>query len=481
MYAGDPPNIAARRMEEDRLADARAVVAGQAVVGKMAQFEIRTAGKIQSRVAKERVERGKAVMAEQLNRRRARLARMLETERQQLQAEIEASFETPEQLKERMFARARELQAKREADRMATLKDLEEKRWRQQSDLLRARDSELTVKRTTEERAAQLREKEEALAREAEEAARFAEHWKRDAEAREARELEEKAKRSQANSALREELDRLTTMRREMSEAEKEHAREQDRMTMDQWKAIDHAEAERLAEKKRRNAEEHARVMAMNKEHAEKRAIEAAREFADDKVRLKATLDREAAQEQAERDFAAQLKAEAQAHRRALVEQMAIQAEETGYLDDMQREFEEAMWKKRQDQWDAEAEARRRLMREVDETRQAQLREKDYLTAAEREAAAREAEELKRKIAAEDAAEMERVAGVKERLRMQQEHVREQMAQKERATRMQKQQDYLEVKLMQKEERKYVAKVDELLAAPAPATQFRRKKSQWFY
>lgn len=67
-----------------------------------------------------------------------------------------------------------------------------------------------------------------------------------------------------------------------------------------------------------------------------------------------------------------------------------------------------------------------------------------------------------------------------ELLMQQQAYIRHQMEEKERRARLQAQQDFLEVKLMQKEEGKYVSKVKQLLEAPAPETQFRRKTAQWF-
>jgi hypothetical protein len=76
----------------------------------------------------------------------------------------------------------------------------------------------------------------------------------------------------------------------------------------------------------------------MNEVHAEERARQARAEFEEDVARLQVVLAREAEQERIEKEAAARRRAEAQAHRRALVAQMAIQAEETSYLDDMQRE-----------------------------------------------------------------------------------------------------------------------------------------------
>ncbi len=50
------------------------------------------------------------------------------------------------------------------------------------------------------------------------------------------------------------------------------------------------------------------------------------------------------------------------------------------------------MWKKRQDQWDVEAEARRRLMEEVDAGRKLQMRLREEAEAVERARAATDAE-----------------------------------------------------------------------------------------
>jgi hypothetical protein len=86
---------------------------------------------------------------------------------------------------------------------------------------------------------------------------------------------------------------------------------------------------------------------------------------------------------------------------------------------------------------------------------------------------------LVERMRAMEIAEEEKRLQRKMTLAEQQEHVRRQMEEKERRRRLQAQQDFLEVKLMQKEESKYAEKVQELLRAPAPETQFRRKAAQW--
>jgi uncharacterized Fe-S radical SAM superfamily protein PflX len=63
-----------------------------------------------------------------------------------------------------MFARARELQAQREAERQEQLRELEMKRFRQQSDLLRSRESQMRVLAATNGRGEQLDEKDRIAA-----------------------------------------------------------------------------------------------------------------------------------------------------------------------------------------------------------------------------------------------------------------------------------------------------------------------------
>ena len=69
-YPGLPANIAARRAEEDRLHAARSVVAETEKIGHMTAFEVRTVGKIQARIRRDRLERGKKEADEALERRR---------------------------------------------------------------------------------------------------------------------------------------------------------------------------------------------------------------------------------------------------------------------------------------------------------------------------------------------------------------------------------------------------------------------------
>ena len=65
------------------------------------------------------------------------------------------------------------------------------------------------------------------------------------------------------------------------------------------------------------------------------------------------------------------------------------------------------------------------------------------------------------------------------------QHMREVLAQQAKEKQMErvreKQRDYLEAKIMQKEEERYQAKVAELLREPMQDTQYRRKKVEWYH
>ena len=74
----------------------------------------------------------------------------------------------------------------------------------------------------------------------------------------------------------------------------------------------------------------------------------------------------------AEADALARERAAVEAHKKEaldfkkqLEEQMAIQAEDKGWMDKFYAEEADKEWKKREATWNAEAEARRRLMHEV--------------------------------------------------------------------------------------------------------------------
>lgn len=152
------------------------------------------------------------------------------------------------------------------------------------------------------------------------------------------REAAEARVRKEREEAMKRDLDSMTTLRSRMRSDHRSYEQAADADALARWSAEKAAVEEREARKRELERAEFARIRAMNEVNAEERARMARQEFDEDVARLQAALNKEAEQERIEREAAGRRRAEAQAHRRALVEQMAIQAEETSYLDDMQRE-----------------------------------------------------------------------------------------------------------------------------------------------
>ena len=106
----------ARRVYEDHGRE-------QSKVGATTAFEVRTDAALGARRLNERYNRLRQQDAAALEGRRRRLAELLAAEQAEQAAALEALEETPEQRKEKMVARAKELRERREAEKQAFVKE----------------------------------------------------------------------------------------------------------------------------------------------------------------------------------------------------------------------------------------------------------------------------------------------------------------------------------------------------------------------
>lgn len=391
--------------------------------------------------------------------------------------EIEASFEAPDVVKAKLFARARELKARNEAERKRQAAELEMRRFRQSSDVLRARDSVIMAQRLADERVEQLHEKTARMrAAKAEDRRQELAILQR-AEAAREREAAEQRKRKEADERLRIELDAQATVKAELVRRARDHDAALDRDALTRWQAEQEAAVARETERRRAARAELERTRAYNSEWDSIRRSEASKESEGDAERLRAILEREAAEEKAERDYAASLKAEAMAHQSALQRQMAVEAEAGDRFDSYFAAYQEKEWAKREAQWAAQREARRRLDEEVAATRSRQRAEK----AEQKSWEAAEDERVEAAIAERDAllAEEEdrRRRALKEGVQAQKTVLEEQMRRRSAMRAREAQLAYLETKMQDREEARYQAKVEKLLAEPpSAASRHARKK-----
>lgn len=122
----------------------------------MADWQAKSDDRIRQLVVQQRFEALKARREANLDGRRQRLAAKLFQEDQQLKQELLASQETPEQRRAKLAARARELAARREAERQELAKQLYERAFMENCDVLRDVNSKRFLYRTLEERNAQV-------------------------------------------------------------------------------------------------------------------------------------------------------------------------------------------------------------------------------------------------------------------------------------------------------------------------------------
>lgn len=121
------------------------------------EWLVKTTQKQQGLTVKQRYEELKAKRNIELEERRSRLASKLMEEEYQYKQELLSLKETPEQRRERMTQRARELGMRREEERQQLAQSLYDRAFMENCDVLRDTNSKRVLYRTLEERNAQVR------------------------------------------------------------------------------------------------------------------------------------------------------------------------------------------------------------------------------------------------------------------------------------------------------------------------------------
>lgn len=472
--------IMLRRAEEDRIGAHVAAARSRDKALVMAHFEQRTQARIEQRTAKARVARSKAALDADLDRRRRRLADLLEDEQEAFEREIESSFETPEQRKERLFARAKALRAAREEERKKRVEELNFQRLRESTDDLRSLDSRAVLLRATEERASQLEEAEEAKRKAAAEAVIHNAKWeelrlkKIEREKREAREA------AARNEDMVLALEAQRRLRTEILDTEKKAEDDNAKRMLSQWAAEEQAERDAIKAKAEAAAEERLRVRLDNEVTAARRAKEAGKEAEEDEARLRATLEREAAEDRAEAEEHERRRLEAIEHRKRLEEQMAVEKEEANELDALYAAEQDKEWGKREAQWRAESDAREALMRDVDASRRENIAKKEAAAKKAREEDAIRAIKNKEEMVKEEAEQAAIAAKLRAKNLAHQKDLFNQMKLVEDKAQRERQAVYLEGKLMKRAEETYQDRLAAMKSAGLPEQNHRRKTARWY-
>jgi len=151
--------ILKRRQQEEHKMFYERVCKANFLAGANAEWEIKTAGNIAAMKTQKRYDAIRRADAAAIDARRQRLAEMLHQEQLAQERALASMEETPEQCKARMEARAKELGAKREAERQEFVRAQYERQWRLACDPLREKESQAILKATNAARAYQIGEK----------------------------------------------------------------------------------------------------------------------------------------------------------------------------------------------------------------------------------------------------------------------------------------------------------------------------------
>ena len=232
-----------RAQEEDRL-KYESVCRNNFLVGAAAEWEIKTGGSIEHRLANERHQSIRAADEVALNARRRKLAEMLSVEQELFTKQLQELDESPSERKARMEARAGELKDKRESERLAYVRQQYERQWRMACDPLREQESKEILKATNAARAYQIGEKMKALELDEQENRAFDEMWEQDRLAKLGREESEEGARRQMDFEHKLVLDQQVRELHGFRESEKTLAEEESKLMQAGW------EAERAESKK---------------------------------------------------------------------------------------------------------------------------------------------------------------------------------------------------------------------------------------
>lgn len=440
----------------------------------------KTTLKGQNQQVKQKFEELKARREQDLDARRARLASKLAAEDERLKQELLGSQETPEQRRSRMAERARELQARREAERQETAKALYAKSFQESCDVLRDTNSKRVLYRTLEERNAQIEQKMASRIAEEEEKRMYYEMNEAERLRAEQRHVDDKSRiheRRDATVRILEEQVRNVNLRRDDEAGARRQEIQELRELWDKMAKEQEAEEASERERMKKLSSELQQYNLLRQAHmSDKERTE--REL-DLKI-LQEALSREAADESAERAAKATRAADVKHYRQQLALMMQNEAE-----DDAEREaMIQAVFAEQQARRDAEQEAReearRRLMAEVDAVRQQQIyykQQKRLLEAGDKEVQRRLNSEAE---AAQAQADARSLTELRKKQLLQRLEVQTQMVARAHIAAAEEDEKLRALEVAQHAESGYMDKVKESLRTTDPPVWHGRKKNEWY-
>ncbi|OQR92839.1 hypothetical protein THRCLA_08602 [Thraustotheca clavata] len=472
--------IMKRRQREDSLAMYGNIVKGFQHMNSRADWETKAHEQNGTRQTLRVLKELKNQDESALHSRRMKLAELYNHEFEMWRQQCMANVETPEERKEKMIARAKELKEKREAERRAYVEEKKLQLYRESCDDIRTVDSAKIMENVVQDRQKQLAERAIRLEQEKVYDAQMTALWAQDIAKKTLREQMDHERLVAQNAETKAILDVQVDLFK-VRVADEQHVKEkEDKELLVEWKRHAQIEAE-LEQSRRRQAIERAHdVKLFNKKRSDmsRREIEREREY--DKQLLELSLRQEAQTEKRERDLQEKFKQDQLEYQTMLRKQIETEEEDLSHLDAIRKKMEDEVWQKRDAEHDEEQRAREELLAQVLKSRQEQIHRKTHLKkqaiqddAAFMRMVQKEVDEALQK-------ELEEQEIRKAEARKNQADILHQKQLKLQQEEKEKQREFLEMKRMTMTEKLHQKKLHALSQVERNAN-YRRKTAEWYF
>lgn len=169
-----------RRKEEHTVNYLGAYLKNDQIARHVANWETQGKQTQKNRYQKQRVEELRRDFEQQTNERRTKLKYLYDYEEQMFEGEMKGLRQTPEQIKQAMIERVKELKQKREEVRVKEVEEKLDRRFKDQADELRLVGSKIKEMKTKHEQDIQMLEKHRKMEEQYVEEMIYAELWRRD-------------------------------------------------------------------------------------------------------------------------------------------------------------------------------------------------------------------------------------------------------------------------------------------------------------
>jgi hypothetical protein len=472
--------IQQRRAQEAVRDDLQATVRYNFLVGSRSHWENKTQKVIEKNRALRRFAELQADARRALDDRRRRLAQKLSREQEVYEQMVERSFPTMEQRNKAMTERALKLKAEREFRQKKAVKEARARQFRGSCDELRGKDKRIEGELTAQSwREAILKKESDSVAKAAQQA-EFDAVWEQERINKGAREEEELAKRAQWNSTTKDILDQQVNEKAMILAEEKKQARDFAQRDINRWQSEIEEEKREHRMRLVNAGERYRAVMEENMAIQEKKKGWGDADKAHTKWLLSEAIRKETEEDDRKRVEKERVRKESKAYQKQLEEQMLKEAENDDALEQLRREDVEKEWQKKQDVWDREAAARASLQREVLQTREIQIREKEALKKLEKEMGVNWIASQAGKWKAEADAEQSKQDARRSTRMQSQEMLLKQIRDNEDARARERQQEFFQMRLMKQQEAEFDKQLSGMKNEKYQPNDFRKKKAGWF-